>query len=94
MKNGNSHVDFIDSYASILIQNTKKETIYSKDFIGTTNYPKNSEIVALEEGTLITFKYLEATDRLQIVNTENEAKLQKGTSVTYEVVASALKKIS
>ncbi|SFB16631.1 putative mucin/carbohydrate-binding domain-containing protein [Clostridium frigidicarnis] len=87
------HSYFPNTYASILIQNSKKETVYSKNFIGTINYSKNSEIVSIEEGSIITITHLESNNRLQIVNTENQVQLQKGTSVTYQVVDGGLKKI-
>ncbi|SFB16648.1 putative mucin/carbohydrate-binding domain-containing protein [Clostridium frigidicarnis] len=88
------HSYFPNTYASILIQNSKKETVYSKNFIGTINYSKNSEVVSIEEGSIITITHLESNNRLQIVNTDNQAQLQKGTSVTYQVVDGGLKKIS
>ena len=88
------HSYFSNTYASILIQNSKKETVYSKNFIGTTNYPKNSEVISLEEGSIITVTHLESSNRLQIINSENQTELQKGASVTYQVIDGGLKKIS
>ncbi|WP_068981767.1 putative mucin/carbohydrate-binding domain-containing protein [Clostridium sporogenes] len=85
---------YFNEYATILIQNSKKETVYSKKFIGTYNYQSNSETAPLEEGSIITIIHLESKDRLKIINTENLSELEKADSVTYKVINGGLKKIS
>ncbi len=85
---------YFNEYATILIQNSKKETVYSKNFIGTYNYYSNNETVSVEEGSIITITHLESKDRLKIINTENLSELEKANSVTYQVMNGGLKKIS
>ncbi|MGO5092347.1 putative mucin/carbohydrate-binding domain-containing protein [Clostridium sp. LCP25S3_F10] len=85
---------YFNEYATILIQNSKKETVYSKKFIGTYNYQSNSETALLEEGSIITITHLESKGRLKIINTENLSELEKADSVTYQVINGGLKKIS
>ncbi|WP_082761186.1 putative mucin/carbohydrate-binding domain-containing protein [Clostridium sp. ATCC 25772] len=87
------HSYFSNTYASVLIKNAQNETVYSKNFIGTNNYSKNSETVSLDEGSIITITHLEFSNRLQLINTENQAELEKGSSVTYQVIDGGLKKL-
>ncbi|GAA0116567.1 putative mucin/carbohydrate-binding domain-containing protein [Clostridium senegalense] len=94
ISDGIVHSYFSDIYTSILIENSKKETVYSKNFIGINNYSKNSETVTLEEGSLITLTHLESSNRLEIINKETLFSLPKSNSVTYQVVAGGLKKIN
>ncbi|WP_235700139.1 putative mucin/carbohydrate-binding domain-containing protein [Clostridium senegalense] len=87
------HSYFSNTYASVLIKNSQNETIYSKNFIGTNNYSKNSETVSIDEGSIITITHLEFSNRLQLINTENQTELEKGSSVTYQVIDGGLKKL-
>ncbi|MFV3012777.1 putative mucin/carbohydrate-binding domain-containing protein [Clostridium botulinum] len=94
IKKGAPHVNFSDTYASILIRDNEGNTVYTKDFIGDKENESLIKNIDIKPGYYITIKHQEPENRLLITNTENQLELEKGNSVTYKITDDGLVKAS
>ncbi|MGK4081951.1 putative mucin/carbohydrate-binding domain-containing protein, partial [Enterococcus hirae] len=77
------HSYFSDHYATINV--TRGETnVFSKEYVGSTSYPAQTEEVDLQNGDIVTIMKKEATDTRFIVN-HPELKPNENGNYTYLV---------
>ncbi|SFA98686.1 putative mucin/carbohydrate-binding domain-containing protein [Clostridium frigidicarnis] len=93
VENIKTHYYFNDSYASILIQDEKGQTIFDKDFIGNEVNDALTKDIPLKEGYYLTVKHREFKGRLFITNENNNLLLDINSVNSYKISKNELKSI-
>ncbi|WP_088825587.1 putative mucin/carbohydrate-binding domain-containing protein [Listeria goaensis] len=88
------HSYFASSYASITILDRNGLEKYTKDFVGTTNYPASTTQIHLAEGDYIKVTHKESGSRLTIQEKTHQTFLKKGDLITYRVTNTGLEEVS
>ncbi|MBC2196662.1 putative mucin/carbohydrate-binding domain-containing protein, partial [Listeria booriae] len=90
VSDGEPHVYFQDSYATIKIEDAAGNVIFTKDFLGDVANTELNEILPIESGYLITIMHREAASRLAIQDVDTKSKLLVKQTVTYKVTSTGL----
>ncbi|MBC2187692.1 putative mucin/carbohydrate-binding domain-containing protein [Listeria booriae] len=90
VSDGEPHVYFQDSYATIKIEDAAGNVIFTKDFLGNVANTELNEILPIESGYLITIMHREAASRLAIQDVDTKSKLLVKQTVTYKVTSTGL----
>ncbi|MBC2158132.1 glycosyl hydrolase, partial [Listeria booriae] len=94
VSDGEPHVYFQDSYATIKIEDAAGNVIFTKDFLGNVANTELNEILPIESGYLITIMHREAASRLAIQDVDIKSKLLVKQTVTYKVTSTGLQLIA